>query len=177
VSLIVVAAAARPWLPALLGAGQHALVAASPVPVALVRAGPARSDRAVLTLSTTQARRPTSAAVLTATIAVRLRSSGIPLVVVASEQPREDVVAVLGRSTRIVIESPQAWLERDGTPGDMIVVPGGRNGALSTARITRQASVTGATVVVAADRESVTSGALAAESLGVVARRGTAAAP
>ena len=63
----------------------------------------------------------------------------------------------------------------DGGPTLFDDFPGGRNGALSTARLTRQAVLIGATVAVAADRESVTASALAAESLGVVTRRGAAA--
>ncbi len=58
-----------------------------------------------------------------------------------------------------------------------MLVPGGRNGAIGTARITKQAVLVGATVVAAADRESVTTNALAAEGLGLVTSRGAAAAP
>lgn len=170
-SLVVVPANAQSWLPALLGAGQHALVAASTVPVALVRSGQERPTRVVLALSTTQARRPSSAGLLAATLAARLRSSGTELVVVAAAELRDDLVAVLGHSTDVAIVTPQTWLASDGHASDVVVVPGGRNGALSTARITRQAVAVGATVVVVADRESVSSNALAAEGLGVVTRR------
>ncbi len=55
-SLIVVPAMSQSWLPALLGAGQHGLVAASEVPVALVRSGTARPNRVVLALGSTQAK-------------------------------------------------------------------------------------------------------------------------
>jgi hypothetical protein len=53
----------------------------------------------------------------------------------------------------------------------VVIVAGGHNGALGTARITKQAVNGGAAVIVAADRESVTTGALAAEGLGVVTVR------
>ncbi len=75
-SLLVVPAATQSWLPALLGAGQHGLVAASPVPIALVRSGPNRPARVVLALSATQAKRPSSAGLLAAMVAVRFRASG-----------------------------------------------------------------------------------------------------
>ena len=97
--------------------------------------------------------------------------------VVAAGDPRGDLLAIVNGSANVVRGNPQSWLEREGRPTDLVVLPGGRNGALSTARLTRQAVLIGATVAVAADRESVTSSALAAEGLGVVTRRGAAAAP
>jgi Kef-type K+ transport system membrane component KefB len=174
-TLIVVPAMSQSWLPALLGAGQHALVAASPVPVALVRAGRERPSRAVLALSSAQARRPSSAGLLAASLAGRLAKTGMDLVVVAAEAPREDLVALFGRTARVVIENPVPWLSREGRPTDAVVVPGGRNGAMATARTTRQAVGLGATVVAAADRESVTTSELAAEGLAVVTRRAVGA--
>ena len=75
-SLIVVPAATQSWLPALLGAGQHALVAASAAPVVLVRSAPHRPARVVLALSTMQAKRPSSAGLLAAMVAVRLPLDG-----------------------------------------------------------------------------------------------------
>jgi Kef-type K+ transport system membrane component KefB len=176
-TLIVVPAMSQSWLPALLGAGQHALVAASPVPVALVRAGRERPTRAVLALSSAQARRPSSAGLLAASLAGRLASSGMELLVVAAEQPRDDLVSLFGRAGRVIVENPVAWLTREGRPTDAVVVPGGRNGAMATARATRHAVGLGATVVAAADRESVTTSELAAEGLAVVTRRAVGALP
>ena len=124
-----------------------------------------------------QAKRPSSAGLLAAMVAVRYRSTGSELVVVAADDPREDLMTILTGSANVVRDNPQSWLEREGRPDDLVVLPGGRNGALSTARLTRQAVLIGATVAVAADRESVTTSALAAEGLGVVTRRGAAAAP
>ena len=77
----------------------------------------------------------------------------------------------------MTVENPVGWLERDGRPTDVVVVPGGRNGAMATARATRQAVGLGATVVAAADRESVTTSELAAEGLAVVTRRAVGALP
>ena len=177
-TLIVAPAMSQSWLPALLGAGQHALVAASPVPVALVRAGGERPTRAVLALSSAQAKRPSSAGLLAAALAARLAKSGMELVVVAADPPRDDLAALLGRAAATaLIENPVGWLERDGRPSDAVIVPGGRNGAMATARATRQAVAVGATVVAAADRESVTTSELAAEGLAVVTRRAVGALP
>ncbi len=174
-TLIVAPAMSQSWLPALLGAGQHALVAASAVPVALVRSGRERPTRVVLVLSSTQARRPSSAGLLAASLAARMAKSGMDLVVVAAEAPRDDLATLIGRAARTVVEPPLEWLARDARAVDVVVVPGGRNGALATARHARQAVAAGATVVVAADRESVTSSELAAEGLGVVTRRAVGA--
>ena len=170
-SLVVVPAMSQSWLPALLGTGQHSLVVASSVPVALVRSGTERPTRVVLALSTTQAKRPTSAGLLAATVATRLRSTGAAFVVVAAAELQEDLAAIVGKATSIAIESPVEWLQHHGAATDVVVVPGGRNGALSTGRVTRQAAVLGATVVVAADQQSVGSNDRAAESLGLVTTR------
>ena len=173
-SLLVVPAASQTWLPALLGAGQHGLVAASPVPVALVRAGAARPERAVLALAAAQARRPGSAAELAAMVAARYGTSLDEFVVVAGDELREDLPAILGKHD-VVIAAPQQWVETNGRDTDVVIVPGGRNGALATARVTRQAALVGATVVAVADRRSVATNALAAEGLGLVTARTTAA--
>jgi Kef-type K+ transport system membrane component KefB len=177
-TMIVVPAMSQSWLPALLGAGQHALVAACPIPVALVRAGRERPTRVVLALSSAQAKRPSSAGLLAAALAARLAKSGMELVIVAADAPRDDLAALLGRAAASAIaENPVAWLEREGRASDAVVVPGGRNGAMATARATRQAVGVGATVVAAADRESVTTSELAAEGLAVVTRRAVGALP
>jgi hypothetical protein len=148
------------------------------VPVALVRAGAERPTRAVLALSSAQAKRPSSAGLLAASLAARLAASGMELVVVAAEAPREDLAGLLGRAAAgVIVENPVAWLEREGRATDAVIVPGGRNGAMATARATRQAVSVGATVVAAADRESVTTSELAAEGLAVVTRRAVGALP
>jgi Kef-type K+ transport system membrane component KefB len=175
-SIIVAPAATQAWLPALLGAGQHGLVAASPVPVVLVRPGTARTERVVVTFGAAQARRPSSAGLLAAALAERLRSLGDELVVVAGDELRGDLRALLGNDDTVITEQPLDWLRDNGVGTDLLIAPGGRNGALGTARITRLAAALGATVVVVADRESVTTSALAAEGLGVVGTRSTARA-
>jgi Kef-type K+ transport system membrane component KefB len=176
-SLVVVPAATQSWLPTLFGASQHALVAASSVPSALVRAGARRPVRAVLVLSSVQAKRPSSAGLLAGTLAARLQRSGLDLVVVAAAELRDDIAGTFsGRPATVHVEPPLAWLERMGRDRDLVVVPGGRNGALATARVTKVATSLGCTILVVADRESVTTSALAAEGLGVVTLRPAAAA-
>jgi hypothetical protein len=129
-------------------------------------------------LSSAQAKRPSSAGLLAASLAARLATSGMELVVVAAEPLRDDLAALLGRgAAAAVLENPVGWLERDARATDVVVVPGGRNGAMATARATRQAVGAGATVVAAADRESVTTSELAAEGLAVVTRRAVGALP
>ncbi len=154
------------------------LVAASPVPVALVRSGARIGRRG--SCWRCRRRRPSARAAPACSrrwSPCASRSTGSELVVVAADDPREDLVAILTGSATVVRRQPADWLEREGRSTDLVVLPGGRNGALSTARLTRQAVRIGATVAVAADRESVTTSELAAEGLGVVTRRGAAAAP
>ena len=153
-SLLVVSAALQSWLPTLLGSTQHELVATSPVPTALVRAGSEPPTRVVLTLGPTQARRPTSAAEIAVQLADRLRSSGLPLVAVAATELNESLVSLVSHATAVE-QSPVEWIEEHALPTDVIVVPGGRNGAMSTARTTKAAALKGCSVVMVADRESV----------------------
>ena len=172
-SLVVVPAATQSWLPALLGAGQHALVAASSVPSALVRAGaaPAGARRAGAVDDAGQApeqRRVAGRHAGRPPPAQRARARGRGRRR-AARGPRRHVRRRGRRPCSC--EPPLAWLEREGRPTDVVVVPGGRNGALSTARATKLATSIGGTILVAADRESVTTSALAAEGLGVVTVR------
>jgi len=154
-SLLVLAAETQSWLPTLLGSGQHALVVASPVPTVLVRPGTAPMTRVVLALAPTQARRPTSAAFVAARLAVRLAASGGgPLVVVAPGALQEELAAMLTRSERVAA-SPVEWVREHAAAGDLVVAPGGRNGALTTARVSKAAMLRGCGFAVAADRESV----------------------
>jgi hypothetical protein len=73
----------------------------------------------------------------------------------------------LPRPTVIVAPSVE-WIEQNAKPTDVIVVPGGRNGALTTARTTKQATMKGCSIMVAADRESVSASDRAAQGLGLV---------
>jgi len=138
----------------LLAAGQHAVVAGSPVPTALVRSGRAEPDRVVLLLTSSQARRPTSAARLAAGLATRLAPLGGQLTVV-SAQPPASVLAALLAKVEVVHAEPDQWLAANAAASDVLVVPGGRNGAFATARLSKAAATIGATLVVIADRESV----------------------
>ncbi len=153
-SLLVLAAETQSWLPTLLGAGQHALVAGSPVPTVLVRPGSAEIARIVLVLAPSQARRPTSAAFLAARLAVRLGAADAKLLVVAPGAVHGDLSTLLGK-VALVTASPVDWVREHAAPNDLLVAPGGRNGALTTARISKAAMLRGASFAVVADRESV----------------------
>jgi Kef-type K+ transport system membrane component KefB len=85
-SLLVLSAAAQSWLPTLLGAAQHSLVASSVVPTVLVRPGPTAHQRVVLVLAANQARRPSSAAFVSARLATKLRTGDHELLVVAGRR-------------------------------------------------------------------------------------------
>jgi Kef-type K+ transport system membrane component KefB len=174
-TLVVAPSGSQSWLPALLGAGQHQLVAACPVPVALVRSGGSAPTRAVLVLASVQARRPSSAGLLATNLATRMRSGGLELVVVAGAELRADVARLVDVPIEVV-DSVHQWVADHVTDHDAVVVPGGRNGALATARVTREASSRNATIVVCADRDSVASASTAAEGLGVVTVRSAATA-
>jgi hypothetical protein len=93
------------------------------------------------------------------------------LLVVAATEVRADLLVVLGKATTVVRDAPAVWLDRDATETDLVLVPGPRNGSVATARLTKQASALGVSIVATADRESVTATARAAEGLGVVTRR------
>jgi Kef-type K+ transport system membrane component KefB len=169
-SFVVVPAATESWLPALLGASQHALVAESPVPVALVRGGTGSVHRAVLVLSSSQARRPRSAARLAVDVAARMHKAGLDLVIVADGEPVDGLLHGLPTS-RLVDSVGAAWIEATGHDTDLVIVPGGRNGALATARVTKQATLRGATIAVVADSSAVSALDAAGQGLGLVAGR------
>ena len=80
------------------------------------------------------------------------------------------VVAALGNPATTVEATAAAWIGEHGAPTDLVVVPGGRNGAIGTARTTKLATSTGCSILVAADRASVTATDRAAEALGLVTR-------
>ena len=168
-SLVLVPAATQSWLPTLLEATQHHLVAASPSPTALVRAGRSAPERVVLALNTAQARRPSSAGIEAAQLAIRA-ARGTRLLVVAAEEPAEQL-RTLWRDAEVVVRSPQEWLAEAATPSDLLVMPGGRNGALGTARLTKAATALGCSMAIVADRASVSASDRAAEGLGLVTSR------
>jgi Kef-type K+ transport system membrane component KefB len=168
-SLVLVPAATQTWLPSLFEASQHRLVATSPVPTALVRVGTARPERTVLVLGGPQAKRPTSAAELAVQLAARL-AKGDALILVAGADPDPRLLEI-AKGADVVVRDPHDWLAEQGLPSDVYVVPGGRNGALATARFTKAASRLGASILVIADRASVSAADRAAEGLGIVSTR------
>jgi Kef-type K+ transport system membrane component KefB len=172
-SLLVVPAATQTWLPSLFEASQHRLVASCPVPTALVRAGTARPTRTVLVLAGPQAKRPTSAAELAVQLATRL-AKGDALVVVAGADPDPRLLE-LTKGATVVVRDPHDWLGEHGAASDVYVLPGGRNGALATARFTKGATRLGSSILVVADRSSVSAADRAAEGLGIVSTRATRA--
>jgi Kef-type K+ transport system membrane component KefB len=171
-SLVLVPAVPQNWLPSLLEASQHQLVATCPAPTGLVRAGQEPPRRVVLALNASQAARPSSAAFLAAQLAARLRP-GLTFVAVAAADPDERLREVLGREVGPAVEDPLAWMRREGRPSDVVVIPGGRNGALASARLARHAIRSGATVVVVADPASVAAADRVAAGLNLVPRRAT----
>jgi Kef-type K+ transport system membrane component KefB len=169
-SFVVVPAATESWLPTLLGASQHALVAESPVPVALVRTGTEHARRVVLALSPSQARRPRSATQQAIQVAARMHRGGFERLVVADGAPAEGLLRPLGE-VKVVDAVAAAWIESNGRASDLLVVPGGRNGALATARAAKQAGRRGMTIAVVADARSVSAMDAAGQGLGLVTGR------
>ncbi|HAP77709.1 MAG TPA: hypothetical protein DCR14_16715 [Acidimicrobiaceae bacterium] len=153
-SMLVLAAETQSWLPTLLGAAQHGLVASSSVPTVLVRPGADEPTRVVLLLAPSQARRPSSAAYLAAQVARRLAGSDRTLLVVSAEPPVDSLAGEVGKG-EVVVAPPLEWVRASAASTDLLVLPGGRNGALVTARLSKASALKGAGVVVAADRESV----------------------
>ncbi len=169
-SFVVVPAATESWLPTVIGSSQHTLVAESAVPVALVRGGTGSLHRIVLVLSASQARRPRSAARLAVDVAARIRKGGLRLVVVADGTPAEGLLGPLA-SGHVVDAVGAAWIQANGHEHDLVIVPGGRNGAIATARVTKQATLQGSTIAVVADAGSVSALDAASQGLGLIAGR------
>lgn len=169
-SIIVAPAATQTWLPTLVEVAQHRLVAASAVPTVLVRAGRVPVERTVLALAAPQAKRPSSAGLGAAALASRLGRDR--LLVVAADDPSDQLRAIFG-DVEVIVRSPSEWFTEHGAASDLVVVPGGRNGALVTARFVKQVSALGSTVVVSADRESVSAASRAADGLGLVTTHAT----
>jgi hypothetical protein len=169
-SLVMVPAATESWLPTLLGASQHALVAECPVPVALVRGGNASVRRAVFMLSSAQSKRPRSATRIASDLVVRLQKGGLDALVVADGAVEEELGENLAGVETVEGFGPD-WIESYALESDLIVVPGGQNGALATARVTRQAARAGLTIVVVADARSVSALDVASQGLGLVPGR------
>lgn len=175
-SLVVAPSGDDAWLPTLFGSPLHSLVAAVDVPVVLVRPGEnAPWKRVILALGSTHLKRPGPATELAVQIAARLAASGLKLVVLTPDQPAlvdRLLEGVAGTGGHVVEMSQRApWLRESSTPSDVVVVPGGRNGAIGTARASKSATINGATVVAVADRSSVAPVERAGAGLGVVGLR------
>jgi hypothetical protein len=169
-SLIVVPAASQSWLPTLFEASQHSLVSSSDAPTALVRLGRSEVQRVVLALNNAQAARPSSAGLQAAQVAARLAKGG-SLVVVCAADPADSLVAIWQQADIVRAESTHDWFAAEGRASDVLVMPGGRNGALATARLSKVATGVGATLMVVADRASVSAPGGRAEGLGIMPSR------
>jgi Kef-type K+ transport system membrane component KefB len=169
-SLIVVPAASQSWLPTLFEASQHSLVSSSDAPTAMVRLGRSEVQRVVLALSSAQAARPSSAGLQAAQVAARLAKGG-SLVVVCAADPADSLVAIWQQADIVRAESTHDWFAAEGRASDVLVMPGGRNGALATARLSKVATGVGATLMVVADRASVSAPGGRAEGLGIMPSR------
>lgn len=151
-SMLVVQAEAASWLPSLFDGPHRELVMSSPVPTAIVRPGADDGSKVVLALHSSQARQPTSAALNAAHLAVRL-GRGRSVTVVAAHTLAPELAAILD-GVEVIEADPAQWI-RSGANGPVtVVVPGGRNGALGSARLARDAAIGGATVITVADRAS-----------------------
>jgi Kef-type K+ transport system membrane component KefB len=173
-SLVIVPAASQTWLPTLFEASQHRLVSSSPAPTVLVRPGSSAYERVVLMLNSAQAGRPTSAALYAAQVATRLTGTG-ELLVVAAGTPDDELAGIWQQASVVAVEHTTQWWEANGRPTDLVVVPGGRNGALSTARLAKAVSASGASLAVVADRTSVASSSSRDDQTGLlsITRSGT----
>lgn len=155
-SLVVIPAATQSWLPTLFEGSQHRLVSSSPAPTVVVRPGTAAYERVVLVLNGPQTTNPTSAALFAAQVASRLATAGGP-VVVSAGTPHAELTDIWQQASVVTVEQTSHWWATEGRPTDLVVVPGGRNGALTTARLAKAISASGATLAVVADRQSVAS--------------------
>ena len=165
-SLIVTAVPPDTPLPA-VGGRSAELVGAAHAPVAFVASGSDLTDRVVLVLAPAQARRPRSATRLAVELVARVHRSGLPALVVAEGDIEPGLLTPLGE-VPVEDASGTDWAEHQARANDIVVVPGGRNGAAAGARTARHAIGRGSTVVVVADAESIGVVNEAAEGLGVV---------
>jgi Kef-type K+ transport system membrane component KefB len=156
-SVIVVPADAGGWLPAPHGSAEHVLVMSASVPVVSVRAGEsATSRRVVLALGPSAQDWNDSSIELAAEIAWRCAGRR-PLMVLSHRVPLTSRLTALSLEVAVnwIEVDPVDWLRSECRRDDLVVVSGGRCGALSTARTARVAVAAGATVVSVADRASV----------------------
>jgi Kef-type K+ transport system membrane component KefB len=165
-SLVLDTASGQAWLPA-VSAEASELVLACETPVAFVWPGAAELKRVVLLLANAQAERPGPAARLAIELVVRLRASGLPVVVVAGGMPAADLLTPLGEPT-VEQTDIAAWSAASAAPEDVLVVPGGHNGAQATATAVAQGESKGSTVIAITDADALSRRVTAAETLGIV---------
>jgi Kef-type K+ transport system membrane component KefB len=170
-SLVVASSPPETWLPTPIGSPLHELVAAVESPVVVVRpgAGYGKPTRVVLVLAAAHLRNPGSATLLAASVAERLAKTDVPLVVVAADETAaREIVSGAPEDTEFVTDSASDYVRDAVGETDIVVVPGGRNGSISTARVSRLAGALGATLLAVADRRSVSPLDRAGQGLGVV---------
>ena len=169
-SLVVVPAATESWLPTLLGVSQHALVAECPVPVALVRGGSAPAV----------ARCPGAVVVAGPASPFSHASRGGPDRSAAQRRPRRHRRGGRPARRRVARDIGErgrgrgrsARMGRHGrTRFGSDRRTRGPNGSVATARVTRQATRSGLTIVVVADARSVSALDVASQGLGLVTGR------
>ncbi len=127
-SLVLAPVEDEAWLPALTGTW-NALAASSPVPVGFVRAGTGTPRRVVLVLAQHHASRPRPAAGLAVQVTARLRRSGLEVLVVSEAEPADGLVEPLG-DAQLLVTPVLTWLAAERHDADVVVLAGGRNGAL-----------------------------------------------
>ena len=137
-----------------LAGSPNELVRRVEVPVALVRPGDAVPQRVVLALGQVHATRPRSAVLSAVAVVVRLVRSGLPGTVLCEHELEPELRTALIGCTFVADPAP-AWLTSSAGPSDLVVVPGGRLGAIGSARAERRASQRGASIVVVTDREAL----------------------
>jgi nucleotide-binding universal stress UspA family protein len=165
-SLVLVTASGRSWLPPASTAASE-LVRQCGTPVAFVRPGAVDADRVVLVLSPEQAANPGPAAQLATAMVSRLRTSGLGALVVAGADVAEGLLAG-GHGVPVERADVRTWPRDGARPEDLVVVPGGRNGAAIVASAVAEAERAGSTVIAIADADALSVASTAADALGIV---------
>lgn len=99
---------------------------------------------------------------------------GLHLAIAADAPVAVELTARLGRQPAVTTGLTE-WLREHVRPNDLVVLPGGRNGALFTTRTRKLVASLGASIAVVADATSVAPAERASQSLGLVTGRRSAA--
>jgi hypothetical protein len=164
--LVLVTASGRSWLPTASTEASE-LVRYCGSPVAFVRPGAVDVERVVLVLGPEQASNPGPAAQLAVAMVGRLRASGLDALVVAGAEVAERLVTPLANAP-VERGDTRTWPAEGARPEDIVVIPGGRNGAAAAAKAAAAAERVGATVVAVADADALSPASTAADGLGIV---------